>query len=396
MVPKILFVANVDWFFISHRLHLVGAAREAGFEVEVAAASTGRSAEIESAGAIFYPLRLSRAGTNPIREIRAAYQISKCIRRSKADLVHLVGIKPVVFGILAVSIMRRRPAVIAAFSGFGHVFEGAASPVLRRSILTALRMLLRRSGAVAVVQNEDARRQLVAWRVADSERVILIEGSGVDTEVFCPVSRKGGSPLRVTMSGRLISEKGLDEYLEAAKLCAAAGVKVRFTLAGLLDLGGNPTAWTAEDAMTRCRDAGVDLRLNVSDMPGLLQETDIFVHASYTEGLSKSLLEAASCGLALVATDIPGNRPVVVDNQTGLLVKARSAESIASAVAALAAAPLLRSSLGAAARTLATNRFSTQVIQGKTRDLWSAMQVPLAGVDAREPVGGTAARSGDT
>ncbi len=384
-MPKILFVANVDWFFISHRLHLVGTAKEAGFEVEVAAAPTGRDSEIESAGATFHPIRLSRSGVNPFREVWAAYQVSRCIRRSRADLVHLVGIKPIVFGTLAASIMPRRPVVIAAFSGFGHVLEGTASPVLRRSVLTALHILLRRSGAVAVVQNEDARRQLVAWRVAETERVVLIEGSGVDTDLFVQADPIRRSPLRVCMSGRLISEKGLDEYLGAAKLCGSAGLDVRFTLAGTLDLGGNPTAWTAEDAWVRCRDAGVELLLNVSDMPGLLQEADIFVQASYTEGLSKSLLEAASCGLALVATDIPGNRPVVVDRQTGLLVNARSAESIANAVAALAASPPLRTRLGAAARARAMTRFSTRMIQDKTRDLWLDLYSQRSGGDVRNP-----------
>ena len=373
-IPRLLIVSNVDWFFISHRLHLVPCARQEGFDVHVAVASTGRLDEIQQAGAVVHDLPLSRAGLSPLVEAKAIWRLRSFIRAVQPDLLHLVGLKAITHGLIASLAVRRRLVPIAALSGFGHTLDGDGNRMLRGVVVFVLRILIRASRATVLVQSSAAAQALLSWRLCSPNKISIIEGSGVDTKVFSPTRRNAKSgDITYVMTGRLIGEKGLNEYLEACRLCRHETGSGRFVLAGIPDVGGNPTAWPIELTKARCREAGVELLLNVSDMPALLKQSHVYVHASYSEGLSKSLLEAASCGLAIVATDIPGNQSVVSHESTGLLVPVRDSRALATAMSRLMHDSALRQELGAAARGRCEERFSLEHVQSDTVRLWKTL-----------------------
>jgi glycosyltransferase involved in cell wall biosynthesis len=354
---RLLYVVNVDWFFISHRLPLLEAAVQRGAVVGVACASTGRLTEIEAHGGQTFELPMTRSGKNPLDELRSLIAVSRIVRRFRPDVVHNVSIKPVLYGTAAARLLNRRATVINAISGFGYAVE-ARDSLLSRVVRQTYRQLFRSRRVRVVVQNEDARRQLVGERIASPSQIVLIEGSGVDCDRFRPREHVEGhdAPVRVLMASRLLRDKGVLEYCRAA--ATLRGLGVRFLLAGPLDVGGNPTALSGREVDAACTSASVEYLGEVKGMPELLRSVDIFVLPTYHEGLPKALLEAASTGLALVATDIPGCRPVVQPGVTGELVEVGDVASLAAAVKKLIENPGLRRRYGSASRRLAVERFS--------------------------------------
>lgn len=352
---RVLFIVNVDWFFISHRMPLLRAAIERGAVVGVAAADSGRLEEIAREGVQVFPIPMSRSGTGLGEQVRVAWAMGRAVRRFRPDLVHNVTIKPVLLGTGVVRVLQRRARVIAAISGFGFAVEGEAPSLLRRSVEVAYRVLLRSRRVTVVVQNDDARASVIERRVARAERVELIEGSGVQTDRFMPASRAPDGTVRVAMASRILRDKGVVEFCRA---CALLGPNVDAVLAGSLDTDGNPTSMARNEVDDLCSETGVTYVGEVNDMVTFLQQADVFVLPSYHEGLPKALIEAAACGLPLVATDIAGCRPVVTPGENGELVPVRAVESLAAAIEMLVSDPDRRARYGAASRRRAVERFS--------------------------------------
>ena len=368
---RLLFVVNVDWFFISHRLPLLRAARSEGAEVAVATADTGRLHEIEAEGVTVYPLRMSRAGRSPVEQARSVLEIARAIRGFRPDVVHNVTIKPVLIGTLVTRLLRRRTRIINAISGFGFVMEGGAGGAARRVVRLCYRLLFRSARVTVVVQNDDARRLLVEERIARHDRIELIEGSGVDCDEFAPVDGddRSDTPVTITMAGRILRDKGVVEYCEA--IARLADGRVEAVLAGSLDPEGNPTALRRDELDALCERTGVRYLGDVDDMPSLLGSSDVFVLPSHHEGLPKVLIEAAASGLPLVATDIAGCRPVVHPDVNGELVPVRDVESLAAAIERLAGDPQRRRRYGVASRRLALERFSVSGVVERFVELYA-------------------------
>ncbi len=359
-MPRLLFIVNVDWFFLSHRLPLALAARDAGYEVHVATAVTGPAAAIESHGFTLHPLSLDRRSAGPLAAMRLMWTLWRLMRTLRPSVAHLVTIKPVLLGGLA-SRLAGVPRVVAAISGLGFVFtaRGAVAGVRKWLVAGLYRLALGGSRTQVIFQNSDDQALLQRHAGIRDAQVVRIRGSGVDLRAWRAQPLPPGPPL-VLMASRLLVDKGVNEFLAAARaLRGHAGA--RFVLVGDID-PGNPTS-LAREQVQRCVDDGVvEWWGQRSDMQQVLAAAHVVVLPSYREGLPKVLIEAAASGRAVVTTDVPGCRDAIIAGQTGLLAEARNPLALAAAIKSLLDAPERIAAFGSAGRRLAEDAFDVREV----------------------------------
>jgi glycosyltransferase involved in cell wall biosynthesis len=298
----------------------------------------------------------------------------RLVRAERVDLVHGFTIKCAVYGSLAARLAGVAGRVNAV-AGMGYVFTSAdlTARLLRPVVRTLLRLALSGSGARLILQNPDDVALFEEAGLVDPAWIRLIPGSGVDCARFAPSpARSAHDRFRVVLPARLLWDKGVAEYVEAARLLRREGRAVDFLLAGDPD-PGNPAA-VPETTVRRWTEEGVVQWLgHVDDMPALFRSVDAVALPSYREGLPKGLIEAGACGLPLVTTDVPGCREVVTDGVDGLLVPVRDGKALASAIARLAEDPALCARLGAAARREALAEFDERIVVERTMAVYAEL-----------------------
>ncbi len=354
--PRLLFFITNPAFLVSHRLPIALAARDAGYEVHVASMGGPAVAQLESLGLIHHTLPLSRTSMRPWTEARSLWAIWRLFRRVRPDVVHAVTLKSVLYGGIA-SRLARVPAYVAAISGLGYVFIRGTGlrGLLRRLALILYRLALGHPHSRVIFQNTADRDVLMEAGAVRADQVVMVRGSGVDLDRFTPTPWPEG-PVTVAMASRLLRDKGVEEFVEAARLSAARGEGLCWRLAGSLD-PENPAS-VRPDQLRAWQESGViDYVGECEDVAGFYAQSHIVTLPSYREGLPKSLIEAAACGRPVVTTDVPGCRDVIEPDVSGLLVPARDARALADAVGRLAADEGLRVRMGAAGRALAERDF---------------------------------------
>jgi glycosyltransferase involved in cell wall biosynthesis len=350
---RLLIVVNTDWFFLSHRLPLALAAQAAGADVTVVATDTGRADEIRAAGLGFEDARISRMGTNPLRELGTLAHLTRLFRRYRPDVVHLVATKALVYGGLAAGVTRTR-GVVSAVTGAGYALGAGRNPALRRLVRTLLRLVLRRS-AVVVFQIDADLDLYVRHGLVRREQARLVRGVGVDPDVWTAVPEPT-EPV-VMLAARMIAEKGVETFAGAARQLRPRFPDARFVLVGALD-PDLPSAISPKTLDAWGHEGLVEWWGHRSDMHRAIAECQVFVLPSFhNEGVPKVLVEAAATARAVVASDIPGCRAVIDDGRTGYLVPARDPVLLAEAIGRLLANPWTRHRMAAAARADAAGRF---------------------------------------
>ncbi len=355
---KLMFLVTEDWYFVSHRLELAVAARRAGYDVIVATRVSRHGKRITDAGLTLRAVAFNRGGLNPLVEFRTLMQIFMLYRREAPDIVHHVALKPVIYGSLAARVAGVG-GIVNALGGLGYVFSstGPRAKLLRRIVKPALKLALRARNARLIVQNREDRETIVADGLADGGSVRLIRGAGVDPSAYRQVTATTEIPL-VILPARLLREKGVGEFVEAARLLRAQGVKARFALVGQPD-PANPTSVDQREIDAWVNEGVVEYWGWQDDMPATFGQAQIVcLPTSYGEGLPKSLLEAAASGCAIVTTDIPGCREIVQQGATGWLVPKQDVRALANALRQAIEQPGLRAQYGASARALIAADFS--------------------------------------
>lgn len=356
--PKvILFVVNAAEFFLSHRLPLAVAAKAAGYEVHVAAAYSPHVERIRALGYQCHIVSFVRSGQGPFNELRTLIQLVWLFRHVKPDLVHLITIKPVLYGGIAARITGVG-AVISAVSGLGTVFvANSLAARLRRWLVIRLYVAAFRQKRLAVIfQNPDDRDTLLAADCLRTSEVRMIRGAGVALEDYPYLPEPEGKTV-VVMVARLLKDKGVLEFVDAAKILHQRGVDVQIRLIGSLDQG-NPTSVTEQDLNVWRKENVVEVLGFREDIAEQYAASNIVCLPSYREGLPKSLVEAAACGRAVVTTDVPGCRDAITPDVTGLLVPAKDAFILANAIQKLVENPKARKRMGLAGRLLAEEAFA--------------------------------------
>lgn len=361
-MKRLLFIVNVDWFFLSHRLPIALEAIRQGYEVHLATVITGRLDELNAHGLIVHPLSIARSSTGLWGELRSFFQICLVLRAVKPSIAHLVTIKPVIFGGIAARVTGV-PGVLAAISGLGFVFgaKGYKASFMRVLVGMLYRMALGKRNLKVVFQNPDDRDRLTNVTGLQNNKCVMIKGSGVDLDAWVARPFPDGVPL-VVMAARLLVDKGVREFVQAAYQLRQRGVAARFCLVGSPD-PGNPASIT-EHELKDWRDGQcVELLRHREDIADVFAQAHVVVLPSYYgEGLPKVLIEAAACGRAVVTTDMPGCRDAIEPNVTGLLVPARDVDALAEGMRRLIEDKALRESMGQAGRRLAEREFSIKKV----------------------------------
>lgn len=400
---KLLLFANTDWYLYNFRRSLALALRDGGHQVLLVSPPGPYGARLQALGLRWVPAPMRRSSVNPLRELSLLLWLWRLVRREAVDVVHGFTIKSAVYGALVARCVRPVEggsggvARVVAVAGMGYVFTGDTprARLLRPVVLALFRAALAGSRARLVLQNADDAAMFQRAGLVGDDKLRMIAGSGVDCTRFAPaaaaaasgraadaedtvdtVEDGAGSRLRVLLPARILWDKGVAEFAEAARRLQVHG-SFEFLLAGAPD-PGNPTAvpeqtlrdWEAEGLL---RWLG-----HVEDMPALLRSVQVVALPSYREGLPRSLIEAAACGLALVTADVPGCRHVVTDGVDGLLVPPQDAVGLANALLRLQRDPALRQRLGAAARRRAVQEFDERIVVRKTLDVYAELVGPIA------------------
>ena len=369
---KIFFFANTDWYLYNFCLPFADYLCGQGHEVVMLSPPGTYVARLQAAGFRTLTIPMQRRSLNPVREIALLNQIRRVYAQERPDLAHHFTIKFVVYGALAARISGV-PAYVNAVTGLGHVFtsDGFKARLLRSPVRVLLRLAIGGVNSRLILLNPD---DVAAFRRADLitlNQVRLIRGAGVDAERFkprsdlLPLEGKELKPLKILLASRLLWEKGIGEYVAAARQLRQEGIAAEFLLAGDPD-PGNPASIAPEQLAAWRQEGDVTLLGYVDDMSALLGQTDIAVLPSYREGVPSSLLEAAACGLPLIATDVPGCREIVQPGVNGLLVPAKDAPALAAAIRQLCADPATRQRMGQASRAKVLAEFDQRIVFEQT------------------------------
>jgi glycosyltransferase involved in cell wall biosynthesis len=367
--PRLLYLITEDWYFWSHRLDLARVARQARFDVSIATRVTDHGERIRREGFRLFPITLRRRSSNPFVELAAVLELVRLYRRERPMIVHHVALKPILYGSIA-AWCAGVPVVVNAFAGLGYAFtdQQRRGGFLRTSLRVALKVLLKLNRSVVVFQNQDDRDLFVGGHVVALSQARIIPGSGIDTESFNIRPLPSGDPI-VLLASRMLWDKGIGDFVEAARRLKSGAVSARFVLVGRCD-EHNPAA-IAPEQLQRWVDEGlVEWWGHRDDMAETLALATIVVLPSYREGLPKVLLEAAACGKPLIAADVPGCRDIVTPGVNGILVPARDPAALAKAIDSLLGDSSLRIAMGVAGREAVVRGFSVERIAGQTVDLY--------------------------
>jgi glycosyltransferase involved in cell wall biosynthesis len=368
---KLLFVCNVAWFFVSHRLALAKAAQAAGYEVHVASdiETPGEERTLELAGVRFHRVPMHRGGLSPYADLKTLLQLAALIRKYRPDVVHNVTIKPVLYGSLAARMNGVRK-VVNAVSGLGYLFVDASRARGLRALAHHMyRVALQAASVRVIFQNEDDRSFFVRSGLVAPEKTRLIAGSGVDLNAFAAVDPPQSETIRIVLPARMLVDKGVLEFAEAAAILRQRQLPVECLLAGGLD-PANPAALSLQDLERLQGDGSVRWLGHVKDMVELLRNAHIVCLPSYREGLPKALIEACAAARAIVTTDVPGCRDVVENGVNGFVVPARNGRALAEALAQLALDPELCKRMGQAGRERAGRLFDIKSVIAQTLSLY--------------------------
>ena len=359
-MAKILMVVNNPAFFLSHRLPIALAAKQAGHDVHIVTMVGESVKTILAAGLKHHALPMSRSGTNPLQELKTLMFLYRLFRQEQPDLVHLVTIKPVLYGGIAARLAKVK-GLVYAISGLGFIFtrQRGGLDLLKTAAVTLYKLALGHPNSKVIVQNQDDQKVLEQIGALRANQAVLIKGSGVDMQEFV-ATPEPPEPVVVTMAARLLKDKGVMEYGQAARLAREAGDHTSvWQLAGSLD-PGNPASLNEQEL------SQISEHLQVlgerHDIAQLYAQSHIVVLPSYREGIPKSLLEAAASARPIVTSDVPGCRDAIIAHKTGELVPVKDAQALSEAIQGLIKDKLRRQAMGKAGRELAEEEFALPTI----------------------------------
>lgn len=357
---KILFVVNEAKFFLSHRLPIAEEASSRGYEVMVACGEGTGEQKLVALNIKYRTLPLSRSGINPMEELRTFRTLLKIYREERPDLVHHITIKPVLYGTAAAR-WSKVPAVVNAVPGMGFIFtrRGQIAALRRSFVNLGYRIALSHSNMRVIFQNIEDMRGFLGHAIIGRHQAALIRGAGVDLNLFRSTPEPAGH-ITFVLVARMLRDKGVREFVEAAEIVKEQYPDWRFRLVGEVD-PGNPSSLCKEEIDAWQTRGVVEWLGQRDDVELVIAAAHVVCLPSYGgEGLPKALLEGAASGRAMIASDIPGCREVVRDEVTGITVPPRDAKALAQAMLRLGEDPPLRARFGRSARQKAEAVFSVE------------------------------------
>lgn len=365
---KALLFANTDWYLYNFRLPLARALRDNGWEVVLLSPPGKYSQILLDARFRWIPFPLSRKSMNPLKEAATILRLWKLYRREQPDIFHHFTIKCILYGSIACGLMGKSHRAVNAITGLGYTFTG--NNLLRRAMQSLALMLYRLAlkKSWIIFQNPEDRVFFLQQGIAQPNRTSLIPGSGVDLNYFTPQAEAEGVPV-IAFVGRLLWDKGVEEFVEAARMLKKKNIQARFVLVGSSD-SDNPGAVPQSTIENWVSQKVVEWLGWQEDMRRIYAQTHLICLPSYREGMPKSLAEAAACARALVASDVPGCREIVENGVNGLLVPPRDVPALAEALEKLISDDDLRRQMAVRSRHKAEDGFSAEAISSATLEVY--------------------------
>lgn len=360
MKPKVMIALNTAWNLLNFRAGLIKSFVSAGYDVVAVAPPDEYSPELASLGCRFVPLPMDNKGTNPGRDIVLLLRFIRLLHNERPDVYLSYTVKPNVYGSIAAHILG--VPVINNIAGLGSVF--ISDSWLTRLVRGLYRLALSKSAKV-FFQNDDDRQMFISRGLVAETVTDRLPGSGIDLVRFSPAPLPRRLPIRFLLVGRMLWDKGVGEFVEAARLLKGNGINADFCLLGFVDVQ-NPSA-ISKSVIDAWLKEGVVRYFGVSkDVRKEIAQADCIVLPSYREGAPRTLLEAAAMARPIVATDAVGCRDVVADGVNGYLCRIKDASDLASKMALIASlSPQARESMGLQGREKVEREFDEKIVIAK-------------------------------
>jgi glycosyltransferase involved in cell wall biosynthesis len=370
-MKQLLLVANVDWFFISHRLCIAQEASKQGWKVYVAAEDTGRGKEIAIDGITFIDFSFSRSGTNPLNELKTLLAFRKLYKKVAPDVVHHITLKPVIYGSV-ISRFLKIKGVVNAISGLGYNFTGDRQSLVQKVMLRLMKYGFNRENLTIIFQNKDDQAELTKLGViSGSNDIVRIKGSGVDLDKFSHSGMPSFKRIKIVLPIRMLWDKGVKELKEASVILKSKySGEVQFILSGLADEDNK--AGVSASYLNEWQDGDYVKWIGYQkDMVAVYNDSHVVVLPSYREGMPKTLIEACAVGRAIVTTDAIGCRECVDEGVNGFKVPVYSAKELAEALEKLIKNSDLIVTMGKNSREKAELEFDVKNVISKHLELYN-------------------------
>ena len=366
---KIILFANTDWYLYNYRLSHVKKMAGMDYDVVLCAPKGPYYEKIQKQGFRLVDIPLSRRGLNPFHELRALARLVRLYRNEKPDIVHHFTIKCVLYGSIAAKITKV-PKQINAITGLGYIFitDTFLVQLVRPLVKWLYKIFLKHTRVI--FQNQPNRKYFIDNKLVKREQTYLIPGSGVDTNIFTPKPIPPGPPL-VILPARMLWDKGVEDFVEAAKRIKERGISARFALVGEPD-PGNPASIPLSQLEEWDREGFVSWMGWQENMAEIYTAASmVCLPSAYGEGLAKSLIEGAASGRAIVTTDIPGCREVVQNGVNGWVVPPKDIEALTLKLTDMITDKEKLKSMGVASRVLAQKEFSVDKVIEETMQVYN-------------------------
>jgi len=344
-------------------LPIAEAAKVKGFDVVIGYGELGGAdlKLLEQKGFKIRYIPMQNGRINPFNELKTFFYIWKFFKKERPDIVHLVTIKPYLYGGIISRLLSVR-AVVSAISGFGTLFvsKNLNFKILRLLLSPIFKFSFNHSNQMIIVQNESDLKLLIKFGILNLSKIKIFKGSGVKLENFVDLKEPSGIPT-VCFAARLLRDKGIYEFVSAARILNERGIQARFFIAGDLDVN-NPSGINFDEYMKLKHEKSIEVLGYHKNIPELYAKSHIVCLPSYREGLPKSLMEAAAASRAVITTDVPGCRDAIIPNKTGLLVPVKDPYKLADALQWLIEHPKERVAMGKEGRKLAEKQFCIEKI----------------------------------
>ncbi|OCQ54410.1 N,N'-diacetylbacillosaminyl-diphospho-undecaprenol alpha-1,3-N-acetylgalactosaminyltransferase [Photorhabdus australis subsp. thailandensis] len=368
-MKKLLFVVNVDWFFISHRLPIALSAMNQGYDIHLACGITNQYHYLIGLGINVHPLPLSRSGTSWFNELKTFKTIFQVIKNIKPDIIHMVTSKPVIYAGIASLVLGINKRV-ASISGLGYIFidNTIKSKIIRFLVIKFYKLSLHNNKTNVIFQNKNDRDLFCSLNILKKDNSLIIRGSGVKVDNYHVIPEPNDIPV-VMLVARLLYDKGVMEFVNAAKILKSEGIQIRMVLVGNTD--ENPKSVKKEEIDHWVKQEIVEYWGYRHDIDNIMSKANIIVLPSYREGLPKSLIEAAACGRAVITTDVPGCRDAIINNVTGLLVPVKDSFALSEAIQDLISNSEKRNNMANEGRKLAERVFDISLVISKHLEIYN-------------------------
>ena len=374
MKTKLVYAVSEDWYFLSHRLAMAEAAKQADYEIHVLCNDTGKIGLINSMGFSCHLINFSRKSWSPIKLIFEIILFINLLKKIKPDILHLVSIRPIIVGGIA-SKFYKIPIKICAMTGLGHIFTSKSiiKRLVRNLFVPLLRFSVKGNIMQILVQNKDDFELMENLSIANKSDITLIRGSGIDINYYKPLALPLEPPIVVGFVSRMLEDKGAGLVIQAAKIIRDETLNIKFLLAGKLD-DQNPTSLNYSDIIN-AHDSGYINWLNeVADVREVWKQSHIAVLPSRREGLPKSLMEAAASRRCLIASDVPGCREIALDGINAILIPPDNVTALVKAIKTLAYDKNLRINYAMESRKLVESDLSSEIVGKLTVSMYQKLE----------------------